>query len=138
MQDRLCTLLAGLLFGAGLVISGMADPEKVLAFLTLDRRWNPSLAVVMASALAVTLPGYAWLRRRQAPLLGGRFEQPAQRAIDGRLLGGALLFGLGWGLAGYCPGPAIVSAGLGQSGALLFLPAMIAGAWLSQWLQRRR
>lgn len=136
MLNGLITLLSGLLFGAGLVVSGMADPAKVLGFLTLDANWDPSLAVVMAGGLAVTMPGFAWLRRRRKPLLANTFAQPASTAMDWRLLTGAVLFGLGWGLSGYCPGPALVSAGLGQSPALLFVPAMLAGAWLSASLRR--
>ena len=133
MIARLTSLLSGLLFGAGLVISGMADPAKVLGFLHLAPGWNPSLAFVMGGALAVTLPGFAWLRRRGRALDGAALANP-QGAVDRRLLLGAVLFGLGWGLAGYCPGPAIVSAGLLQGSGLLFLPAMLAGAWLaSQW-----
>lgn len=136
MLNGLIAVLSGLLFGAGLVVSGMADPAKVLAFLTLDAHWNPALAVVMASGLVVTIPGFAWLRRRQRPLLAPTFAQPSGTAVDWRLLTGAVLFGLGWGLSGYCPGPALVSAGLGQSVAFLFVPAMLAGAWLSASLRR--
>ncbi|MES2885576.1 MAG: DUF6691 family protein [Pseudomonadota bacterium] len=136
MLNRSITVLSGLLFGAGLVVSGMADPAKVLGFLTLDANWDPSLAVVMAGGLAVTIPGFAWLRRRQRPLLANTFAQPSSATVDWRLLTGAMLFGLGWGLSGYCPGPALVSAGLGQSAALLLVPAMLAGAWLSASLRR--
>lgn len=135
MKARLLTLLAGLLFGTGLVLSGMADPKIVLGFLTWDAHWNPALLFVMAGALGVTVPGFAWLRRRGAPFLAGSFSQPAATAIDRRLVLGALLFGLGWGLAGFCPGPAIVSAGLLQPAALLFLPAMLAGGWLASRLR---
>jgi uncharacterized membrane protein YedE/YeeE len=130
MKALLLTLLAGLLFGLGLVLSGMADPKIVLGFLTWDARWNPALLIVMAGALSVTVPGFAWMRRRGRPFLAADFSQPAVTAVDRRLVLGALLFGLGWGLAGFCPGPAIVSAGLLQPAALLFLPAMFAGGWL--------
>ncbi len=122
--------LAGVLFGAGLVISGMADPARVLGFLTLAPGWDPTLAFVMAGALAVALPGYALLHRRGRPLLASGFS-PRVSGIDGRLLLGAALFGLGWGLQGYCPGPAVVAAGLAQWPALVFLPAMVAGAWVA-------
>jgi len=127
----LLPLIAGALFGAGLVVSGMADPAKVLAFLTLAPGWDPSLALVMASALVVSLPGFAWARRRGRPLFGNSLSAPATQAVDRRLLLGAALFGIGWGLAGFCPGPAVVSAGLGNGAALLFLPAMLLGAWLA-------
>jgi len=126
---RLAALLSGLLFGAGLVLSGMADPAKVLAFLRLGPGWDPALGFVMGGALAVTLPGFAWLRRRPRPFGAEAFANPGG-VVDRRLLRGAALFGLGWGLAGYCPGPAVVSAGLLQGAGLVFLPAMLAGAWL--------
>lgn len=122
--------LAGALFGAGLVISGMADPARVLGFLTLGPGWDPSLAFVMGGALAVTLPGYALLHRRGQPLFASSFAPPTF-LIDARLVIGAAIFGLGWGLQGYCPGPAVVAAGLGQWPALAFLPAMLIGAWLA-------
>lgn len=125
--------LAGLLFGAGLLISGMADPARVLGFLTLAPGWDPTLAFVMAGALAVSLPGFAVLHRRGRPLFAATFAERSVR-VDRRLLFGAALFGLGWGLQGYCPGPAIVAAGLGQWPALLFLPAMLLGAWLADRL----
>ena len=123
-------MLSGLLFGAGLVISGMADPARVLGFLTLGPGWDPALAFVMGGALAITLPGFALLHRRGKPLFAGSFAERAS-GIDRRLLLGAAIFGLGWGLQGYCPGPAVVAAGLGQWPALLFLPAMLVGAWVS-------
>jgi uncharacterized membrane protein YedE/YeeE len=127
--------LAGMLFGAGLVISGMADPARVIGFLRLAPGWDPSLAFVMAGALAVTLPGYALLNRRGQPLFASSFA-PRASDIDARLVIGAAVFGLGWGLQGYCPGPAVVAAGLGQWPALLFLPAMLAGAWVSDRISR--
>ena len=122
---------AGLLFGAGLLISGLADPARVLGFLTLAPGWDPTLAFVMGGALAVALPGYALLHRLRKPLLAAAFAAPASRKVDARLLGGAALFGVGWGLAGYCPGPAIAGATLGQPAALLFVLAMVAGAALA-------
>ncbi|HSW13119.1 MAG TPA: DUF6691 family protein [Solimonas sp.] len=129
MIARLAPLLSGLLFGGGLVLSGMADPARILAFLQLGPGWDPSLLLVMAGALAVALPGFAWLRRRAQPWCAERFADP-RGAVDRTLLLGAVLFGAGWGLAGYCPGPALVSAGLLQGAGLLFVPAMLAGAAL--------
>ena len=129
--------LSGLLFGAGLVISGMAYPARVLAFLTLAPGWDPSLMFVMGGAVAVTLPGYALMHRRGRPLFASGFS-PRASGIDRRLLVGAAIFGLGWGLQGYCPGPAVVAAGLGQWPALLFLPAMLVGAWISDRVAIRR
>lgn len=130
------SVVAGLLFGAGLMRSGMADPGNVLGFLTLGPGWNPALALVMGGALLVTAPGFAWIHHR-GRLLGGALFTPATHgAVDRRLLIGAALFGLGWGLSGYCPGPAIVSAGLGHTDALLLLPALVAGAWLARLFDR--
>ena len=133
----LAGLAAGLLFGTGLVLSGMANPAKVLAFLDVAGGWDPSLAFVMAGAIAVALPGFAILPRRQAPLLGGRFELPTRRDIDAKLLGGALLFGIGWGISGFCPGPAFTALSFGETGTLLFVPAMLAGMWIGAWLRDR-
>lgn len=129
--------LSGLLFGAGLLVSGMADPARVLGFLRLAPGWDPSLAFVMAGALAVTVPGFALVRRRGRPLFAAALATPAASALDRRLLVGAALFGLGWGLQGYCPGPAVVAAGLLQWPALVFLPAMLGGAWLADRFSAR-
>lgn len=123
--------LSGLLFGAGLVISGMADPGKVLAFLRLGPGWDASLMFVMGSALAVTLPGFWWLRR------SGRAPATAAGRIDAPLLIGAALFGHGWGLAGYCPGPALVAFSQGTGSALWLVPAMFVGQRLADWYTRR-
>lgn len=136
MMLRVFTLFSGLMFGAGLVISGMADPKIVLGFLKWGPGWNPALAFVMAGALAVTVPGFAWVRRRGKPIIAAQFSQPSATEVDRRLVLGALLFGLGWGLSGFCPGPAIVSAGLLQPAALVFLPAMLAGGWLVSHMER--
>ncbi|WP_038209144.1 YeeE/YedE family protein [Xenophilus azovorans] len=132
------SLLAGLLFGLGLLLSGMADPGKVLGFLDLAGRWDPSLAFVMAGAVGVALPAFAWVRRRGAALCGAPLHLPVARRIDRRLLAGSLLFGAGWGLAGFCPGPALVALGMGLRPALLFVAAMAAGMLLFEAAQRRR
>ena len=125
------SLLAGLVFGIGLILSGMANPAKVLGFLDLAGAWDPSLAFVMAGALAVPVPGFAFMRRRGHSLLGEALAGSSSGPLDRRLLAGAAIFGLGWGLQGYCPGPAVVAFGMLQWPALLFLPAMLAGAWLA-------
>lgn len=127
--------LAGVLFGAGLLISGMADPARVLGFLRLAPGWDPTLAFVMAGALAVTIPGFAFMRRRGRPLFAESLDGLSHGAVDRRLLVGAAVFGLGWGLQGYCPGPAVVAFGMLQWPALVFLPAMFAGAWLADRLR---
>ncbi|MEK6805751.1 MAG: DUF6691 family protein [Pseudomonadota bacterium] len=137
MKTVIIALLCGLLFGAGLTYSGMASPAKVLGFLTLGPGWDPSLIFVMGGALAISLPGFWWLRRKQRPWLAESFSSPASNHVDGRLLAGAAVFGLGWGLAGFCPGPALVSIGFFQGAALLFVPAMFAGAVVAGFLRKR-
>jgi uncharacterized membrane protein YedE/YeeE len=132
------SLAAGVLFGVGLVVSQMIDPGKVLAFLDVAGRWDPSLALVMAGALAVAIPGFRLAQARGAPVLGGRFDAPAKRAIDRDLLVGATVFGVGWGLVGFCPGPAIASLAFGRPESLVFVVAMVAGAWLHHARVARR
>ncbi len=136
MKNQLTALLAGLVFGLGLIVSGMANPAKVLAFLDLAGAWDPSLALVMAGAIAVGVPAFAYARRRQHSLLGLPMQLPASTRIDRRLVLGSLLFGVGWGIAGICPGPALVLLGTGQIKAALFVVAMLAGMLLFKWLQR--
>jgi uncharacterized membrane protein YedE/YeeE len=123
----LLALAAGLLFGAGLALGGMTDPAVVLGFLDVAGAWNPTLAFVMGGALAVTTLGYRLAFYRARPLLAGRFSLPRASAIDARLLGGAALFGIGWGLAGYCPGPALASLASAHAGTAVFVLAMLAG-----------
>lgn len=123
----LVSFAVGLLFGLGLIISGMANPAKVLGFLDLAGLWDPSLALVMAGAIAVGAVGFAIARRRARSWLGSPMRLPSNRAIDGRLVAGALLFGAGWGLAGFCPGPAVVALGAGYWQAGVFVAAMLVG-----------
>ena len=127
----------GALFAVGLLIAGMTEPAKVIAFLDLTGDWNPALALVMASAIAAHAPFVALARRRTTPLFEPAFHWPAPRAIDAPLLGGAALFGIGWGLSGYCPGPALVSAGAGALPVLVFVGAMIAGMIAARYLAMR-
>ncbi|TWG83104.1 hypothetical protein L602_003200000370 [Cupriavidus gilardii J11] len=134
----LTSLLAGLVFGIGLILSGMANPAKVLGFLDLAGRWDPSLALVMAGAIAVGLVGFTIARRRTVSWLGLDMKLPTSRQIDARLVGGSLLFGIGWGLAGFCPGPALVALGMGEPKAMVFVAAMLAGMGVYELLQRRR
>ena len=117
----------GLLFGLGLLVSGMADPAKVLAFLDVTGRWDPSLAFVMAGAVAVSATGYFVARRRGRPLLASRLEIPTRRDLDPRLIAGAAVFGLGWGLAGLCPGPALTLLTVAPAQAVTFVVAMVVG-----------
>ena len=123
----LVALAAGLIFGLGLIISQMINPEKVLAFLDVAGRWDPSLAFVLLGAAAVSGLGYFLSRRRSAPLLAAQFEIPNRRDLDARLIIGAALFGVGWGLVGLCPGPAVVALPLAGMKGVLFFVAMLAG-----------
>ena len=127
MSKPIAALIGGIVFGTGLSVSGMSDPQVVLGFLTLDSGWNPALLLVMASAVTVTGLGYLAIGRRSAPLFDAQFHLPASTAIDGRLLLGSIIFGIGWGVAGYCPGPAIVGAFTLDPRALVFLPGFIVG-----------
>jgi uncharacterized protein len=129
---------AGLLFGLGLVISGMADPAKVQNFLDVFGTWDASLAFVMAGAVMTTFVGYRLAMRRPAPLLSPAFAASADRPLDRRLLIGAGIFGVGWGLTGFCPGPAVVSLPLLAPGTLYFVPAMLAGIVAARLMARRR
>jgi uncharacterized membrane protein YedE/YeeE len=132
----LLALISGLVFGIGLLMSGMANPAKVLAFLDLTGAWDPSLAFVMGGAIAVGLIGFGWLGRRQTSLLGEPLNLPSSKVIDRRLVLGSIAFGAGWGLAGYCPGPALVSLSMGQLEAAVFVLAMLAGMAMFEWRER--
>ncbi len=134
----LFALLAGSVFGIGLLVSGMANPEKVLGFLDLAGRWDPSLAFVMAGAIAVGVVAFAVARRRTMSLLGLQMRMPAATQPDRRLVGGGLLFGIGWGIAGFCPGPALVALGMGEGKAAVFVLTMLAGMGLFELIERRR
>jgi uncharacterized membrane protein YedE/YeeE len=131
-------LLAGLVFGLGLMVSGMADPAKVLGFLDLAGAWDPSLAFVMAGAIAVGLVAFTLARRRTRSLLGLPMQLPQGRGIDRRLVLGGFAFGIGWGLAGFCPGPALVALGMGEAKAAVFVLAMLAGMGIFEWIEGRR
>lgn len=141
MKATFAQFCVGLLFGVGLIVSGMSDPAKVLNFLDVaaiaSGYWDASLAFVMAGAVTVAFVGYRLVLRRPAPLLADRFQVPTRTDIDRRLVVGAALFGLGWGLAGFCPGPALVALGSGQKLVWLFAGAMIAGMAAARWLARR-
>ena len=119
--------LAGAVFAIGLAVGGMTIPAKITGFLDVGGAWDPTLALVMAGAIAVYAPLARIIERRQRPLVAARFHWPAPRAIDARLVGGAAIFGVGWGLSGYCPGPALASLAGGASSAIVFVVAMIGG-----------
>jgi uncharacterized membrane protein YedE/YeeE len=128
--------LAGLVFGAGLLLSGMTNPAKVLGFLDLFGRWDPSLALVMMGAIGAALPAFALAKKRTQSLLGTPMLLPVRRDIDRPLVLGALLFGAGWGLAGLCPGPAITALGAGRLEAAVFVAAMVAGMLIFEALNK--
>ncbi|VXC84226.1 conserved membrane hypothetical protein [Pseudomonas sp. 8Z] len=132
---RFSAFICGLLFGLGLLLAGMADPSKVLAFLDLAGAWDPSLALVMVAAIGVAALPMTLARRRSRALLGGAMQLPTRRDLDARLIGGSLLFGVGWGVAGICPGPALAILLLGHWQALLFVVAMLVGMLIFTALQ---
>ena len=134
---NLSSLLAGLVFGMGLIVSGMANPAKVIGFLDLAGRWDPSLALVMAGAIAVGAIAFAIARTRTASLLDAPMKLPSEQRIDRRLLAGALVFGVGWGIAGFCPGPALVAIGMGSAKAVVFVVATLAGMGIFQIAEKR-
>ncbi len=131
MTRILFGLVAGLVFGCGLVIAGMSNPGKILNFLDVAGAWDPSLIFVMAGATITTFIGYRLAWQRTAPVANPTFDVPSSKAIDAPLLTGALLFGLGWGISGFCPGPAWTALGMGSTGTLAFVPAMLVGLFLS-------
>ncbi len=124
-------LLAGTLFGAGLFISGMMDPEKVIGFLDLFGNWDPSLMFVMGSALVVTVPAFKFILQRKKPFFNDAFTLPIKVNLDKPLIVGAAIFGIGWGLYGYCPGPAISSLASLNTAGFIFVPSMLVGMWFA-------
>ena len=136
-MGKLATLLSGLLFGTGLTISGMVNPMKILNFLDISGPWDPTLIFVMGAGLVVTLLGYQIIFKRSAPLFATSFRLPTSQDIDVKLLGGAALFGLGWGLTGFCPGPAIASLVFGRMESMTFVVAMAVGMILTMQIQNR-
>ena len=137
MQHRISEFLVGLLFGLGLILSGMTDPSKVIGFLDIFGLWDPSLALVMGGAIAVGFFAFALAKKRTVNFLGGALHLPTSSQIDKPLVIGAVLFGAGWGLAGFCPGPALVSLASGQIKAAAFVVFMLAGMQLFEMLGRR-
>ena len=127
--------LVGLIFGTGIALSGMINPAKVLNFFDIAGTWDPSLAFVMGGALITTFLGYRVVLRRDAPLIEARFQLPTARRRDARLIGGAAVFGIGWGIAGFCPGAAVPALGTGRWEVALFVAALLAGLWTARSLQ---
>ncbi|MEE5128017.1 DUF6691 family protein [Pseudomonas alliivorans] len=134
---KVSSFIAGLLFGVGLLLAGMVNPGKVLAFLDLSGAWDPSLGLVMIGAIAVAIGPFTWARQQSRSLLGRTIQLPTQRKLDPRLIGGNLLFGTGWGLAGICPGPAMVILLAGHWQAIVFMLAMLAGMLLFAALEAK-
>lgn len=130
-------LSAGLLFGLGLGYAQMIDPHKVIGFLDLAGNWDPTLAFVMGGAVLVTLVSFRWIVQRSQPILSERFYLPTRQTIDSRLVIGAVLFGVGWGIGGYCPGPAITAVVLGSANPVLFILAMVLGSLACKWVGDR-
>lgn len=137
MARVLAALLSGVLFGLGLAVSGMTDPNVVIGFLDLFGDFNPALMFVLGGAVGTTLVAFRFVLRRPSPVLADGFQLPTRKDIDARLLIGAGLFGIGWGLAGYCPGPALVSAGALIDTALVYVPVMLLSGWLTRRLLAR-
>ncbi len=136
-MGKLARLLSGLLFGAGVTISGMVNPMKIQNFLDIFGPWDATLIFVMGAGLAVTLIGYQIIFKRNAPIFATSFRLPVSQDIDAKLLGGAALFGLGWGISGFCPGPAIASLVFGRMESITFVIAMAAGMIVTKQIQNR-
>ena len=137
-KELAVALSSGLLFGAGLAVSGMTRPEKVIGFLDVFGAWDLSLAFVMMGAIGVHIVVYRLIRGRSSPLFTSGWSLPSRRDIDLKLVVGAALFGVGWGIGGYCPGPGVTSLATGASGVVVFVGAMIGGMWLASRLERTR
>jgi uncharacterized membrane protein YedE/YeeE len=131
-------LIAGILFGTGLILSGMTNPRKILDFLDITGHWDPSLLMVMSGALVVSFWAFRYARNREKTLLDATLHLPSAKRVDTRLIAGSLVFGAGWGLAGYCPGPAITSVLSGQIAPIVFVVAMIAGMAIYELVESRR
>lgn len=134
----LSALLVGLVFGVGIAISGMINPAKVLNFFDVAGTWDPSLIFVMGGALITTFIGYRVVLKRPAPLIEPRFSLPTNTVIDARLIGGSAIFGLGWGIAGFCPGAAIPALGSGKVEVMVFVAALLAGIWVAKFIQTKQ
>jgi hypothetical protein len=137
MKLILSSLLAGTVFGLGLGIAEMTNPARVIGFLDIAGVWDPTLGLVLGAALAVGIPGFALVRRRREPLVEGRFQLPTRKNIDAPLIAGAVIFGVGWGIAGLCPGPAFAALSTGSGLVFLFVAAMLGGMFLHRLMPVR-
>ncbi len=131
-------LISGLIFGLGLIVSGMVNPQKVIGFLDIFGEWDPSLALVMSGAIGVGVIAFTYVNKRVTTLLGDELQPPTNKAVDRKLVLGSLIFGVGWGIAGFCPGPGLVSLGMGYTDASVFVVSMIAGMLIFQMIQKDR
>ena len=134
MLKMLVNLFAGTLFGLGLAISGMVNPQKIIGFLDFAGHWDPTLAVVFGGALLVAIPAFRLVLKRSRPVLADEFELPTNKDVDARLLAGAPIFGIGWGLGGFCPGPAVTALASGLTPVFAFVAAMVAGMAVYKWI----
>lgn len=137
MKNSLIALISGILFGLGLSLSQMMNPAKVIGFLDIFGQWDPSLAFVMVGALVVTFISFKFILKRPEPILEESFHLPKRTDIDKALLGGAALFGIGWGMSGYCPGPAVASAGTGNLEAVVMVASIYAGFFVQKWFSSK-
>ena len=138
MNKILIALISGIIFGLGLSLSQMINPEKVISFLDISGDWDPSLAFVMMGALAVTFISFKWVLNRSEPILESGFHLSKRSEIDKALLGGAAIFGIGWGMSGFCPGPAVASLGLGSIEAVVMVLSIYAGFFCQKWISSRK
>lgn len=137
MTPVVSALFIGMLFGFGLAVSEMIDPARVIGFLDVAGSWDPTLLFVMGGALALTVPAFPLILRRVRPLLADFFALPTKSKLDGPLIAGAIIFGIGWGIAGFCPGPALAALASGSPTVALFVVAMIAGQWAASLIEKR-
>ena len=135
-MKNVLSLISGLVFGFGLILSGMANPAKVIGFLDIAGSWDPSLAFVMGGAIAIGFFAFKYAETRDTTLLGEELNLPRNNTIDKRLIGGSLVFGAGWGLGGFCPGPGLVSLGMGYSGGIIFALSMVVGMLAFELIQK--
>jgi len=135
-MKNVLALISGLMFGFGLILSGMANPAKVIGFLDIAGSWDPSLAFVMGGAIAIGFFAFKYAETRDTTLLGEELNLPRNNTVDKRLIGGSLVFGAGWGLGGFCPGPGLVSLGMGYSGGIIFALSMVVGMLAFELIQK--
>ncbi|MDO6567297.1 YeeE/YedE family protein [Alteromonas sp. 1_MG-2023] len=137
MKALVTSLFCGLLFGLGLIISGMSNPARVLNFLDWSANWDATLAFVMGGAIAIAAPGIYWVRKQGSPLFADKFDIPTSTTVDKKLIFGAAIFGIGWGIGGFCPGPGLVAVATLQSDVIIFVIAMLAGMLIHHWFQSK-